>query len=65
MLTKCTVVIISQYLHISNHYVVHVTLTQCYVNFISTDLEKINEQVYTLKKQTGQRSHMPRKGMNK
>ena len=29
MLTKLTVVIISEYIHISNHYVVHLKFIQC------------------------------------
>lgn len=35
MVTKLTVVIISQYIHVSNHCVVHLKLIQCYVTYIS------------------------------
>ena len=35
VLTNLIVVIISQYIHISNHYVVHLKLTQCYMSIIS------------------------------
>ena len=36
---KLTVVIMSQYVHTSNNYVVHLKLIQSYVNFISIKLE--------------------------
>ena len=36
MLTKLTVVIILQYMQTPNHYVVHLKLIQCYVNYINT-----------------------------
>ena len=42
MLTKLIAVIISQYTHISNHYVVHSTYTMMYVNYISIKLKKIS-----------------------
>lgn len=32
MLTKLTVVVISQYIPIPNHYVVHLKLIQCYMS---------------------------------
>ena len=35
MQTKLTVVIILQYIHISNHYVVYLKLIQCYMSVIS------------------------------
>ena len=35
MLTKLIVVIISQCIHTSNHYVVHLGLIQCYMLIIS------------------------------
>lgn len=35
VLTNLTVVIISQYIGISNNYVVHLKLIQCYANHIS------------------------------
>ena len=42
MLTKLIVIIISQYMHISNHYAVYLKLIQCYMSSIfSIKLEKI------------------------
>ena len=37
MLTKLTVVIIWQYIHLPNHYVVHLGLIQCYLSLISQE----------------------------
>ena len=34
VLTELTVIIISQYIHISNHYVVYFKLIQCYMSII-------------------------------
>lgn len=36
VLNNFIVVIISPYIHISNHHTVHVKLTQLYVNYIKT-----------------------------
>ena len=35
MLIKLSVVIISQYIHMSNHYVVYLKLIQCYMSMTS------------------------------
>ena len=35
VLTNLSVVIISQYIHIPNHHVIHLELTQCYMSLIS------------------------------
>ena len=40
VLTNLIVVIILQYIHIENHYIVHLKLTHCYVNCISIKLGK-------------------------
>ena len=37
MLNKLIVVIILQCTHISNHYVVHIKLTQCYISVTSQE----------------------------
>lgn len=39
MLTKLIILVISLHIHTSNH-VVHLTLTQCYVNYISVKVKK-------------------------
>ena len=38
VLTNLIVIIVLQYIHISNHYTVHLKLTQYYVNYISVKL---------------------------
>ena len=43
MLTKLTILIIFQYVHISNHYNVHLKLIQYY---ISTKLEIVKINIY-------------------
>ena len=40
MLTKLTVVIISQYIHISSHYVVYLKLIQYYMSVIAQKMRK-------------------------
>ena len=43
ILTNLIVVIILRHIHVSNHHIVHLKITQLYVNFISTELgKKIN-----------------------
>ena len=42
MLTNLIVVIISYYIHVTNHYIIHLKLIQLlYVNYISINLGKI------------------------
>lgn len=52
MLIKFIVVIILHYIHISDHYVVHLKPTQClYVNYISVKKNKWHAlEVSTIKK---------------
>lgn len=40
VLPNLITVVISQYICISNHYTVHLKLTQCYMSIISVKLEK-------------------------
>ena len=40
MLTRCTVVIISQSIQIMNHHIAHLKLVQCYVSIISKFLKR-------------------------
>lgn len=49
MLTELIMAIISQYIQISNHYVIHLGLIQCYVNYISITggIEDAKNNAYT------------------
>ena len=49
MLTKLTAVIISRYICKSNHYAVHLNLTECHMSIISIKLEKKFFCVYACK----------------
>lgn len=49
MLTKLITVIVSQYVHIANHYVVYLTLLICYyisINHTSIKLENIELSIF-------------------
>ena len=40
VLTNLIVVIILQYVFVSNHHIIHLKLTQCHVNYISIKLKE-------------------------
>ena len=40
MLTELTVVIFSQYIHVSYHYVIHLKLIRCYISITYSSIKK-------------------------